>query len=491
MVFIITVFVVVEVLLSIIMGSRASRVIKKEMKWIEDIRDQLGSSDEGVFDSIAKEQRNHRVIDYLATCAETGQQVNVADFSKLLSTKTEQAFEKINSVMNVLPIIGLMGTFLGIVIGINYIDLESGLGIEELSSIIQPLISAAGLAFISSLAALFCATILKAIFGVKRNRMNHVINDTENALLIDYIPHIAPKDTEDRFAKTVKKLDRSISGFVNNFQQSYSEFIAEFKPLVEDQKHTNAETVKAIENVSVKLAENTESLKQITSQQSNQTESLNTVITNISAASSSLEGSIEVASKSLQEFAKLGIEMKNSISEMHTPLKEIITGNAAVNVTINKLFKELPEYNQMVVQYLNALNTKLDTFREVGEKVQNVKAEFSVFSEHLGKMLTQFTADSEKFRLLMETNFRDYDTALRTAFHGIAEKNDIELFYYDPKAIKLLQELAAENGRLLSQVERATNSFDKSTENLLKAMNDLGFWGFFRRKKKEIKGRGK
>lgn len=495
---IVTIFVVVEVLISIIMGNEASDTINTELEWIEHIRLQLKSNDESVFYSIPKEERKHRVIDYLATCAETGQQVDVADFYKLLSTKTEQAFDKINSVMNVLPIIGLMGTFLGIVIGIKNINLDKIPDTTNLSDIIQPLIAAAGLAFISSLAALLCATLLKAIFGVKRSRVNQVINDTENTLLIDYIPHIAPKNTEDRFAKTVRELSRSISGFVDSFRQNYSEFIAQFQPLVDDQKYTYAETMKAIESVSVKLSENTERLSQISSQQGNQAESLNTVITCITTAGTSLGGSIEIASKTLLEFERLGSEMKNSISEMHTPLKEIIEkqmvitkGNASVNETINILFKELPDYNQKVMQYLNVLNNKLDTFREVGEKVHDVKAEFSLFSVHLKDMLNKFSGDSEKFRLLMETNFSDYDAALRTLFQGISEKSDIDMFYYDPKAIKLLQEMATKNSHLLSQMEMVTNSFDKTTGSLLRAMNDLGFWSFFRRKKKEFKGGGK
>ena len=56
------------------------------------------------------------------------------------------------------------------------------------------------------------------------------------ALVVDYIPYISPKSTEDRFAKTVMRLNNTINNFVNSLDEKLNGFITNFQPLIENQK---------------------------------------------------------------------------------------------------------------------------------------------------------------------------------------------------------------------------------------------------------------
>ena len=120
--FIIIVFIIFEIGLSIYRGYKKFQIIRSENKLIDSTREVIQAKNEDLLLDLSEEERKYPALDYLATCAETGQQIDVENFKELLTSKTNAAYYNINSTMNQLPIIGLMGTFLGIIIG--YLQLK-------------------------------------------------------------------------------------------------------------------------------------------------------------------------------------------------------------------------------------------------------------------------------------------------------------------------------------------------------------------------------
>ena len=274
--FFIIVFIIIEIGLSIYNRNKTFKIIRSENILINSTREVIKAKNEDLLLNLSKEEREYPALDYLATCAKTGQQINENNFKELLISKTNTTFSDLNTRMNQLPIIGLMGTFLGIIIGVcqtlykisNFSEINPDSFI--LSDSIKPLLFAAGLAFTSSLWALGCSSKLKSISQKERDKSDELIDDTMKALVVDYIPYISPKSTEDRFAKTVMRLNNTINNFVNNLDEKLNGFITNFQPLIENQKQTNEETLKSMEDIATLLNQDYEKIKLISNQQAQQ-----------------------------------------------------------------------------------------------------------------------------------------------------------------------------------------------------------------------------
>ena len=475
-----------------------------ENKNIIKIKEMLQQRDENLFANISEKERKYPALDYLATCAQTGQQIDVENFKELLISKTNTAFYNINSIMNQLPIIGLMGTFLGIIIGVC----ATGHNISQLKNInpdsfilaesIIPLLFSAGLAFSSSLCALICAFLLKSYFGKERNISDEVIDSAMKALVVDYIPYISPKSTEDRFAKTVMRLNNTINKFVNSLDEKLNGFISNFQPLIENQKQTNEETLKSMEDIATRLNQDYETIKLISNQQAQQINSFSNITEKLNDASSSMEQSIKLATENLNEFVKLGSEMKTNIGEMNEPLNSIIKKQEEITRVnegiINEMKKLLennniiPSYTKSVQDYLTALNNKLDTFSSVGDKVHNVTREFDNFKENLDKLLNEFISSSQRFSETMTTSFKDYDRELRTLFgQTIPNKEKIDFYYYDPESISQLNAIAEKNNAMIDSMIKYSRSLEENLNRFNQEIDSLRVFGFIRKKKNNRK----
>ena len=475
-----------------------------ENKNIIKIKELLQQRDEDLFANISEEERKYPALDYLATCAKTGQQINENNFKELLISKTNTIFSDLNTKMNQLPIIGLMGTFLGIIIGVcqtlykisNFSEINPDSFI--LSDSIKPLLFAAGLAFTSSLWALGCSSKLKSISQKERDKSDELIDDTMKALVVDYIPYISPKSTEDRFAKTVMRLNNTINNFVNSLDEKLNGFITNFQPLIENQKQTNEETLKSMEDIATRLNQDYETIKLISNQQAQQINSFSDITEKLKDASSSMEQSIKFATENLNEFVKLGSEMKSNISEMNEPLNNIIKKqeeitrvNESIINEMKKLLENiniLPSYTSSVQNYLTALNNKLDTFSSVGDKVHTVTREFDNFKENLDKLLTEFISSSQRFSETMATSFKDYDRELRTLFgQTIPKKEKIDFYYYDPESISQLNAIAEKNNAMIDSMTKYTRSLEENLNRLNQEIDSLRVFGFIRKKKNNRK----
>lgn len=167
--FFIIVFIIIEIGLSIYSRNKTFHIIKLNIL-INSTIEIHPTRNEDLFVNLSEEERKYPALDYLATCVQTGQQIDVENFKELLISKTNTAFYNINSIMNQLPIIGLMGTFLGIIIGVvtaGYNIIQSK-NINPDSFILAENIILSFFQLVllsSSLCALICASLLKLYFG--------------------------------------------------------------------------------------------------------------------------------------------------------------------------------------------------------------------------------------------------------------------------------------------------------------------------------------
>ncbi|HOY85486.1 MAG: hypothetical protein LHW45_06620 [Candidatus Cloacimonetes bacterium] len=489
---IIVLFVIGEIAFTLNRARKARKKILEQTKTVAFLGSVLAKKDENEVLGLAPQFRQHAAADYLAACAGNGQMVYSEDFMQLLSLETNRAFGSINSTANTLPIIGLMGTFLGIILGILPFFKKGGTTMD--SEAIQSLITSAGLAFSSSFMALACATWLKFAANRWKKQADANLEFTQRKLLVDYLPATTGTHTDDIFSKSVIRLRNTIHGFAASFEGVSKGFIAEFQPLVEGQRKTNEETLKHINLIAGKLEENTASLRQVSEQQGAQVNVISDVSAKLTQASDALQASMQLASENLKNFVALGENMQAEIGSMHKPLQEILGGQSSVVTTMNKLFTDVGNYYLAVQGYTESLNSKLDQFSAVGDKVYEVRQDFGIFSQNLRETLDSITSEARSLQQDIKLSFGDYDRNLKTLFTDVVEnRRDVHIAYYDPALMKQVEQLSTANQKLLEQLEKYLGTVDRSTGTLVNIINSLRGWGIYRvkKEKKDNKDRGK
>lgn len=481
----IIIFVIWEASIALNRFVRSRKTFGKAIQEQKYLSKTLAFADEEKFATL---KEDYRVVnpasDYLASCAQNGQQVNVSDFIRLLTQRSDKAISETNSTANILPIIGLMGTFTGIIIGITNIDLHT----ENISEAIQPLISSAGLAFISSLVALACSAILKYYSSKWRHESNHEIEITERRLLVDYLPKGLGSTTDEVFAKSVRKLELSVRGFSANFDKVTTEFIAEFKPLVEDQRKSNEKTAQHIDSVAALLRDNASVLTIVSDRQKEQVEAVTDVTKKLTLASDALQGSMKLASENLEKFVKLGDDMQQEIRKLNEPLRESINGQKEAVETLKTLYKDLANYNTSIDGYIKSFNSKLDKFGEVGDKVHEVRADFTNFKTSLESILKQITEQALLIQKELKDSFDEYNRSLKSLFADVIDnRREVHMSYYDPEIMKQVEKLSNDNKKMLDSMERYLGTLESSTKALAGTIKSLKGWGFYRVKKDKKK----
>jgi len=483
-------FILVEIIWSISRAIRGKKIFDQLGDHARFLSKLLANPDSIQSTNFSSEVRKNPAADYLASCSEYGQQVDANTFSKFLTDGVWKAYQDIQATANTMPIIGLMGTFTGIIIGIFQIDLVS----KEVSTALQPLIDSAGLAFMSSLIALICATLLKIVSSNWKKALDAELDKAQRNLLVCYLPQVSSNNTDEMFAKSVRRLEKSVRSFSGTFEKVTKDFISQFKPLVEEQREINQKTSQHIDSVATKLDENAKALLTVSDKQIQQVSLFSTVSDKLTEASDSLQASMKLASENLEKFVKLGDEMQQNIGAMHEPLQKIITSQNESVDTLKNLYLNVDSYNSVVKQYLNNLNAKMDMFRDVGEKVHEVRKDFDDFSKSLDKILKQITDQANDLHKDLRDSFTLYDRNLKTLFTDVLEnRRDIHMAYYDPEVIKQLDKACTDNKTILSTMDRHLHFLRETTDRFLETIENLRGWGIYRVKRdgeaKQRKGR--
>lgn len=473
-------FIIGEISWSVYRALKVKKLMNEKGDLIRYLSKALATPESVQFESLKPEIRKNPAADYLAACSEHGQQVDAKTFSRFLSEGVDKAYHDLQATANTMPIIGLMGTFSGIIIGIKQIDLVS----KEVSSALQPLIESAGLAFVSSLCALICASFLKLFANEWKKALDVEIETTERNLLVHYLPQVSSNNTDEMFARSVRRLEKTVRGFSTTFEKVTVDFIAQFKPLVEEQREINQKTAQHIDSVASKLDDNAKALISVSDRQIQQVNLFSSVATKLTGASDSLQASMKLASENLERFVKLGDEMQQNISKMHVPLQEIFSSQKESVDTLKNLYKNVESYDIHVQDYIKNFNAKLDMFNNVGDKVHEVRRDFEEFSRSLDKILLQITDQARELHKDLKDSFELYDRNLKTIFTDVLDnRRDIHMAYYDPEVIKQLDKTCSENKNLLDTMERNLHTLGSTTDKFIGVIEKLRGWGIYRVKR--------
>ncbi|WP_017295145.1 MotA/TolQ/ExbB proton channel family protein [Geminocystis herdmanii] len=164
-----------------------------------------------------------------------------------IKIRCEEAEYITKTIPNLLLAFGLLGTFLGITLNLNSISQiinTGGTNIIDLTSQLQQPLQSMGIAFITSLIGLFCASIL-TIINLKYNislEKNSLLNNLEDYLDNIYKPLV---EGDTRLDKAVNKMVDKQTEFLERFHEKVGQVLERtFKQAADRIAEENEKSVK-------------------------------------------------------------------------------------------------------------------------------------------------------------------------------------------------------------------------------------------------------
>lgn len=416
-----------------------------------------------------KNVRNKLELDlsnYIKNRDRSGRMIDRKELNDIITFNTNNILTSIESSINILPVAGLLGTFLGIIIMLpelqNFIQLIQSSSSLNVNNLLQPIV----LAFGSSLCGLFFALILKIAYGRNLKKFEKSKKELNNFLLIDFFNEIKPKRNEEIFTTSVNKLSRkltlisnnintSLKTFTNNFNKTANEiseipesFSKNLVGIIDEQRNFNKLFTTKIEEITEKLNDNFGNMRKDLS-------SLTTTFSN--------------------KLGKIIDNQKSSNLQFKDTSEDILEKMDSQLIKLNKKYQNNINQHSEILQYSNKLNKDLsNTLKKNKEIIVRYEKVFSDISKKFIKMNDNLLTISNKMKGVEKTssknveNFKKIEEKFNKSFSDLVKQFNVN---YD-----MNKEL---NNSISSYLEKFDDKFTeikqskKTASNFLESINNI------------------
>lgn len=390
-------------------------------------------------------------IRFLRELSQKQVSVSVQDMPFLKSVWANREDVSASSNSGVVVLLGLMGTFFGLMLSINAAGsaIDTNVTSESTLGIIQSIFSSMKGIFGSSLCGLFAALILNAIHAIYESEKEDLTADLDRFTLLYLIPAVArPKDET---AAEIRRLSESL-------QSSDKTRAEEFKQLLDQAKNSEAARLEAFEQ---KLSQMEEALSgQIL-------KSGSSTLNDLAAAQKvALDGMRESVQSLVEKFAEaqksaaesLAETGKASSAELRDSLAQVTSG---LSDEMRKLAESVRSIETGVIDGLekeiSALSSNIaeTVAKHLEQQMENSGDKWNEFMESL-KNSSESVADAERKGLEM----------LGSVAETIASRAN-------ESTVGLSGTITGEIENLSQKVQTSFTELAKSSENLVASQQTL------------------
>ncbi|MBL7086063.1 MAG: MotA/TolQ/ExbB proton channel family protein [Candidatus Cloacimonetes bacterium] len=492
----------------------------------------LEKYNEVILSEIIDEKRKYHnqfekvLLSYIKKKIEAGRDIEREEINDIIYYETKNNKRNIESYINILPVIGLIGTFLGIILIIPEINLL----IEAIrdsshfnaNNIIQPIVCAFG----SSLVGLFFAVVLKALYGGCYKKFSNTKKSLNNFLLIDFYNELKPKKVEEIFASSVNKLSNKITLISNNISDSLNNFLDNFAEQAERQYENLIEVNDKWKNLGDGFYERLDVIvgKQEKSNivldmnfrdlLSNLKDTLveynihfkdnvnkfDTIFMNLTDLNKNLHITLQRNDGIIGDYKNIFIEINEKFIEANKELQGIYANLAEVNKGNKELFEKWGEnrekmdknFNELVIKFnnnnrlgselLRNLNNYLGKIDNRLDMIEDSKKSASDFLESINNIyqkledsisnLNQYSGNLDQASHIFVDNIKGQIDAL---FNQILNKEELKIQFNYP-IDKLREEISNSTDKMIECIEKITKE-SKNNEEPIKKKRVWSFLG--------------
>jgi ABC-type transporter Mla subunit MlaD len=374
--------------------------------------------------------------------------------------------------------IGIFGTFLGLVLGLNGLNLETS---ETTQESIRILIDGVKLSFVTSLYGVSHSILLTFY---KRWLLGNIENKIYS--LAGIINSLFPKNTQDDGVKELHfELERqtsSLESLATNLAEVLDEKISNsmeknFKPLLE------------------KLVDSVEA------SQNNNQEVINSILENTGEIiSSATKDELENLTTSLNGVTQRNEKLFNNLGNSIDKIEDLISNQEKIINQTNKSASNVKETNSSILEISDELENVMQGFSNFSEKQQTSFNDFSKMLEDMNDYMEQQSKMNKMISLTFEENlkvsnaqkeiYQDLNSTSKnlntfnTQFSSTLKKLDNNLNKFEELSANInsnytdtIEKVDSHYNKINDSLEIATNKFDKAVntlqEEIITNLNDI------------------
>lgn len=448
---------------------------------------------------------------YHINCFEENRSPSKTEILELINNRYDLLVSKIRTQINTLPVLGLVGTFLGVAIAITNLNLDPNLASSETIDILKSnlnelpaFLDGIRLAFYSSLVALTIAIIIRVILSkFFTNKAEIILRDINNKLLIDYLPRYSGTTSNEKIIKGVNNLSKSIKKYSDDFQNNITSIIHEFEnwansnssSLVDIKKGIEASVDRFIENITnidQIINQNKESLQKLSAdyqlyleEVTDFNESLakllnsNVNISNdISELGNKIDLNIEKVEKNIdKKLDKIG-DLSNSFADQNAKLNSIIDSIKEIREKfekdISQFFEELNKKNSSTLFEINQLRELLPQLIRKFERIEIIQDNSDLIYKRMEEIIKQL---NEPLKNLNDSASNIYDasshlvgnvnTKLEDLFNDLRKKDNltINMVQIESNLVEKFNEINSLNKELMNNLKEEISTLQKTINN--------------------------
>lgn len=399
-----------------------------------------------------------KIVSVVRSHESKGKTIVYDDLSDLIENELTKNDSIIRSLINSEVILGLSGTFLGLIIALSNINpasisgnLTAGDFINSLIQQMDPFLKGLSTAFGASFSGVVCMLIGNLVYSSANSAREREITDLLYVISNELLPSIASAKPEEKIYQSVDHFSEKVEMLTEKIKDSLFDFNSRFEVLIKKTTDSFNSTLDKI------LDENKIALNsQITNLQSsaNYLMEIKTDIVNTAA------NITKTNEKQFYEVAKLHQRIEEGNSQFQKSLKEYLESQAKLiglfDVSENKQTDLIESYSKHFLK-----------LNELGELAKNIIIQTS---ESLNVML-------EKTNRQIEEHFnnisKEYDRRLLEAVEVVHNKSSEVFDKFNNNSVRLDELIGktAQNANLLEDTLKT--NLNQLEEALRKNINNL------------------
>jgi len=461
-------------------------------KFIEQLKSTSNNS--VLYDKLTnKSSFKQRLFDYHKVCLSNNSIPNSEHISSLVFSPYEFCLIASSKIINLLPILGLVGTFIGVVIAINNLSLSS---FEQGQSVIDSLetnlsqlpyfLDGIKLAFKSSAYALgiafgFRLLLFTPIDIIGQHRQN-MVTETLN---VNYEPFFSAQTSEEKTIKALNRYSEQIQENTKSFQSAIEELYVNFSDYQNQYKDDFETMVNKYSASTANFIVNSRSLESIFDLHSNNisnliksynelnkqnysmAESLKSIMTdnqNMIERQESLIDSVDKKNEAISEKIKdeFDKQMENAERDQQILVEKAKQGQLEIKQKFELLSDEISSNFEPIKNLVNS-------FGDYNEEISSLNNELISYKENFKKVIEEFKNDISK---TFEKSHSDNEHIKKILPEIVRIFNNIETLQSNQDSIvKQSNGIIEKFNEPLTQLKSSIESFYTASSNLASGVN--------------------
>lgn len=423
----------------------------------------------------------HKLLKIVKNNTLKGRSLHHDELAEIVYLEQTKFDSWINSLVNSEIILGLFGTFLGIILSLNKIDPSSIVGdlgpsafIKVLTGQIEPFLKGIDVAFASSLSGIICTLLGRFIFQAIRQFRERNIREVLVVINSELLPITASERPEDKIFQSVENFSQKVETLTERIEAQLTDFNTRFDDLVQKTTGAFKETFTMIvDENKVALNVQVKTLKESTASLDETRQDIANKLVDVTAKS-------EVQVQSLAEIQQRMKAEAEAFStariDYHQKEEEIIKGLTEYSGKQKELmevygdnFKGLAQLGEQAVDNQKKTNETLaeNVQRIENSIMSNLEGLLEKFEEMLSNNLLESGKKHSELHEKYKTTYQELDGLGKTMTANVAQINEKHFEVLDEIGKKIFKNIDDLNDIFQQKTTEISEILDKKRKEIL------------------------